>query len=43
MTKHRGEHFDPELLDTFFASLNEIKQIHDQYADQVPRTMIRES
>ena len=43
MTKHRGEHFDPELLDIFFASLNEIKQIHDQYADQVPRVMIRES
>jgi HD-GYP domain-containing protein (c-di-GMP phosphodiesterase class II) len=40
MTKHRGEHFDPELLDVFFASLNDIKQIHAQYADQLPRGMI---
>jgi putative two-component system response regulator len=40
MTKHRGEHFDPELLDVFFASLSDIKQIHDQYADQSPRGMI---
>ena len=43
MTKHRGEHFDPELLDIFFALLNDIKHIHDQYADQPPRKMIRES
>ena len=43
MTKHRGEHFDPELLDVFFASINDIKLIHDQYADQPPRKMIRES
>jgi putative two-component system response regulator len=43
MTKHRGEHFDPELLDVFFASLNDIKHIHDQYADQLPRTMIPDS
>jgi putative two-component system response regulator len=43
MTKHRGEHFDPELLDIFFASLNDIKLIHDQYADQSPRRMVRES
>jgi putative two-component system response regulator len=43
MTKHRGEHFDPELLDVFFSSLNDIKLIHDQYADQSPRKLIRES
>ncbi len=33
MSKRRGEHFDPELLDIFFASMDEIKRIHDQYAD----------
>ena len=43
MAKHRGEHFDPELLDIFFTSLSDIKLIHDQYADQPPRSMIRES
>ena len=42
MTAHRGEHFDPELLDTFFSSLNDLKLIHDQYADQPTREMIRE-
>jgi len=35
MSKHRGEHFDPELLDVFLASLNEIKRIHEEYADRV--------
>jgi putative two-component system response regulator len=40
MTKHRGEHFDPELLDVFFASMNDITRIHDQYADQSPHTLI---
>ena len=39
MSKHRGEHFDPELLDVFFASLDEIKRIHEQYADLTPRTL----
>jgi putative two-component system response regulator len=43
MTTHRGEHFDPELLDIFFASLSDITLIHDQYADQSPRRMLRES
>jgi putative two-component system response regulator len=33
MTKHRGEHYDPDLLDVFLASIEEIKLIHDQYAD----------
>jgi putative two-component system response regulator len=41
MTKHRGEHFDPELLDVFFASLNDITQIHNQYADQLPRIAVQ--
>jgi putative two-component system response regulator len=35
MSKHRGEHFDPELLDVFLASLNEIRRIHEEYADRV--------
>ncbi len=34
MSKHRGQHFDPELLDVFLASLNDIKHIHDKYADR---------
>ena len=33
MTKHRGEHYDPDLLDVFVASIEDIKSIHDQYAD----------
>lgn len=33
MRTHRGEHFDPELLDTFFASMDEISRIHEHYAD----------
>ncbi len=39
MSKHRGEHFDPELLDVFFASIDDIKRIHEQYADRSPRGM----
>jgi putative two-component system response regulator len=35
MSKHRGEHFDPELLDVFLASLGDIKRIHEQYADRL--------
>jgi len=33
MTNYRGEHFDPELLDVFFASLDDIKRVHEQFAD----------
>ncbi|HSA61556.1 MAG TPA: HD domain-containing phosphohydrolase [Nitrospiraceae bacterium] len=43
MLKHRGEHFDPELLDVFIASTDELARIHDQYADRSLRSMIRES
>lgn len=43
MLKHRGEHFDPELLDVFFASTDEIRRIHDQYADRSLRNIIRDS
>ena len=41
MTKHRGEHYDPDLLDVFVASIDEIKTIHDQYADRTLRAPIR--
>jgi putative two-component system response regulator len=41
MTKHRGEHYDPDLLDVFVASIDEIKAIHDQYADRTLRAPIR--
>ncbi|TKS59416.1 MAG: response regulator receiver modulated metal-depenent phosphohydrolase [Nitrospira sp.] len=34
MFKHRGEHFDPELLDVFIASTEELTRIYDQYADR---------
>lgn len=36
MLKHRGEHFDPELLDIFFSSTDELVRIRDQYADPAP-------
>ena len=36
MLKHRGEHFDPELLDIFFSSTDELVRIRDQYADSTP-------
>jgi len=42
MSKHRGEHFDPELLDVFLASLDDIKRIHKQYADKPPLGFVRE-
>ncbi len=34
MLKHRGEHFDPELLDVFIASADDLARIHHQYADR---------
>jgi putative two-component system response regulator len=34
MWKHRAVHYDPELVDVFLSSLDEIKRIHDQYADR---------
>lgn len=33
MRKHRGEHFDPELLDTFFNSMEDIHRIQRDYPD----------
>ena len=33
MLKERGKHFDPELLDIFFDSMEDIKRIFDQFAD----------
>jgi putative two-component system response regulator len=38
MRKHRSTHFDPELLDTFIASTDELTRIHDQYADRTDPT-----
>jgi putative two-component system response regulator len=43
MNTHRGEHFDPELLDIFFASMSDIKRIYDQYGNQSSRGLIGES
>ena len=33
MLKERGKRFDPELLDIFFDSMEEITRIYDQFAD----------
>jgi HD-GYP domain-containing protein (c-di-GMP phosphodiesterase class II) len=33
MLKERGKHFDPDLLDIFFDSMDEITRIYDQFAD----------
>src|SRR6185437_8887738 len=43
MVKHRSEHFDPELLDVFVASTDEVARIHDQYADRVNSNTFRET
>ena len=42
MSKHRAEHFDPELLDVFLASLGDIKRIHEQYADRISSGLPRQ-
>ena len=34
MLKHRGEHFDPNLLDVFVSSMDDLTRIHNQYADR---------
>lgn len=33
MIKERGKHFDPELLDLFLSSPDDLRHIHEQYAD----------
>ena len=33
MLRERGKHFDPDLLDIFFNSMDDIKRIYDQFAD----------
>ena len=33
MVNERGKHFDPELLDLFLSSPEDLRHIHDQYAD----------
>ncbi|THJ16932.1 MAG: hypothetical protein CAF42_010635 [Nitrospira sp. CG24B] len=42
MLKHRSEHFDPELLDVFVASTEDLLRIHDQYADRVHSNTFRQ-
>jgi putative two-component system response regulator len=41
MVKHRGEHFDPDLLDVFIGSIDDIRRIHDQYGDRSIRAPLR--
>ncbi|MGC4098476.1 MAG: response regulator [Nitrospira sp.] len=41
MLKNRGKHFDPDLLDLFIASPDELARIHDQYADRANPTTLR--
>lgn len=38
MLKNRGKHFDPELLDLFVASTDDLTRIHAQYADHTDST-----
>ncbi|BCA53316.1 Response regulator with HD-GYP domain [Nitrospira sp. KM1] len=42
MIKHRGEHFDPELLDVFLASISDIKRVYEEYADKSPLGFVRD-
>ncbi len=42
MMKNRGKHFDPELLDLFVASVDELTRIRDQYADRTDLTTFRQ-
>lgn len=43
MLKHRGEHFDPELLDVFVASADDLTRIYNQYADRAVPDPTRET
>lgn len=40
MLKHRAEHFDPDLLDVFIASQDDIACIHSQYGDRSYRSIL---
>lgn len=42
MSRHRNEHFDPEVLDVFLSSLSDVRHIHDKYADRIPHISPRE-
>jgi putative two-component system response regulator len=42
MLKNRGKHFDPELLDLFVASVDDLARIYNQYADPVNPNPITE-
>jgi len=41
MVKHKAQHFDPDLIDVFMGSIDDIRRIHDQYADRSIRTPLR--
>ena len=41
MAGERGRHFDPDLLDVFLLSLDEMLLIHDAYPDPAPTATIR--
>ncbi len=40
MLKHRGEHYDPDLLDVFLASMEDVRNIHERYADLANRPIL---
>ncbi len=40
MLKHRGEHYDPDLLDVFLSSMEDVKKIHERYADLANRPIL---
>ncbi|WP_455378234.1 HD domain-containing phosphohydrolase [Petrachloros mirabilis] len=42
MSRHRNEHFDPEVLDVFLSSLSDIRHIQEKYADRIPHISPRE-
>jgi putative two-component system response regulator len=39
MSEERGGHFDPELLDLFMQSMEDVLRIRSEYADATPRTV----
>ncbi|MEM9458329.1 MAG: two-component system response regulator [Myxococcota bacterium] len=38
LERGRGAHFDPELVDLFLGSMDEVLEIKDEFRDQVPET-----
>lgn len=39
MLNERGKHFDPELLDLFLSSEDDLRSIHDHYADTMNQSL----